>query len=123
MSNVFKLIVAGGRDFFDEARMEYEVFSLMQSGFIPHDEPTLVCGMAIGADLCAHNLWNRYKCPILKMPADWKGLGRSAGYIRNVWMAEEADALLAFWNGQSRGTKHMIETMTRKGKPVHVVRY
>lgn len=119
----FKLIVAGGRDFFNEQWIEQTVFSLIATGFIPHDDPTLVCGMAIGADLSAFNVWSKYRSPIIRMPADWQGLGRSAGYIRNVWMAEEADALLAFWDGQSKGTAHMIKTMERMGKPVRVIRY
>lgn len=38
-------------------------------------------------------------------PADWERLGKAAGPIRNEEMAEIADALIAFWDGQSRVTK------------------
>lgn len=48
--------------------------------------------------------------------ADWS-LGHKAGPLRNERMAAYGDCLLAFWDGQSRGTKHMIATM--KGyKPI-----
>lgn len=38
-------------------------------------------------------------------PADWNKHGRAAGPIRNAQMAEISDALIAFWDGKSRGTK------------------
>jgi hypothetical protein len=38
-------------------------------------------------------------------------------------MAEVSDALIAFWDGKSRGTKSMIEIARRKGLQVAVVRY
>ena len=47
-------------------------------------------------------------------PADWDLDGKSAGFKRNVKMAEYADALVAFWDGESKGTKHMIETAKEK---------
>ena len=34
-----------------------------------------------------------------------------------------ADGLLAFWDGQSRGTKQMIEYMRSLNKPVHIIHY
>jgi hypothetical protein len=38
-------------------------------------------------------------------------------------MGEIADALIAFWDGKSRGTKHMIDFMTNKNLPVKIVEY
>jgi hypothetical protein len=38
-------------------------------------------------------------------------------------MAAVADALVAFWDGQSRGTADMIRLMQTAGKPVRVVRF
>lgn len=40
--------------------------------------------------------------------ADWDKYGKSAGYKRNLVMADDAEALIAFWDGSSKGTKHMI---------------
>ena len=59
----------------------------------------------------------------LLYPADWERHGRAAGPIRNEEMAEVSDALIAFWDGKSRGTKSMIEIARRKGLQVAVVRY
>lgn len=57
------------------------------------------------------------------MPADWDLYGKSAGFKRNVQMAEYADALVAFWDGASSGTKHMIETAQKMGLDVRVKKY
>lgn len=55
--------------------------------------------------------------------ADWKAHGRAAGPIRNAQMASVAHALIAFWDGKSRETKNMIDTATKRGLQVAVVRY
>ena len=54
---------------------------------------------------------------------NWGVLGKRAGFVRNTEMANYGDALLAFWDGVSRGTKNMIDTATRKGLIVKVVMY
>jgi hypothetical protein len=38
-------------------------------------------------------------------------------------MAANADALVAFWDGQSRGTKHMIDIASARGLVVRVVKF
>lgn len=55
-------------------------------------------------------------------PADWEKYDRRAGYIRNQQMADYAEALIAVWDGESRGTKHMIDCAKNKGLQVYVHR-
>jgi len=117
-----KLIVAGGRDFTDTNRMIAELQKLVESGEIT-DSPELVCGMARGADMLAYSLWANNRMPIHNFPANWNKHGKSAGYKRNQEMGEFADAAVCFWDGNSKGTKHMIDIMKKLGKPVYVVRY
>ena len=117
-----KLIVAGGRDFTDTNRMIAELQKLVKSGEIT-DSPELVCGMARGADMLAYSLWANNRMPIHNFPANWNKYGKSAGFRRNKEMGEFADAAVCFWDGNSRGTKHMIDIMNRLNKPVYVVRY
>lgn len=117
-----KLIVAGGRDFTDANLMIAELQKLVDSGEIT-DSPELVCGMAYGADLTAYSLWSGTGMVIHKFPADWARLGKRAGYKRNQEMGEFADAAVCFWDGKSKGTKHMIDIMNKLGKPVYVIRY
>lgn len=117
-----KLIVAGGRDFTDTNRMIAELQKLVESGEIT-DSPELVCGMARGADMLAYSLWANNKMPIHNFPANWDKYGKSAGYRRNQEMGEFADAAVCFWDGNSKGTKHMIDIMQKLNKPVYIVRY
>jgi hypothetical protein len=111
-----KVIIAGSRtlhptvvDIFD---------ALAQAGFAPRE---IVSGTASGVDVCGENYGVLYNIPVKRFPADWVLLGRRAGYARNCQMADYADALLAFWDEKSRGTKHMIDIAKEKGLEVHVM--
>ena len=55
--------------------------------------------------------------------ADWERFGKVAGVRRNHQMAQAGDMLLAFWDGQSAGTAHMVQCMRQLGKPVVVIRF
>ena len=56
------------------------------------------------------------------MRADWDNNGKAAGIIRNqAMLALKPDKVLAFWDGRSRGTKHMIEIARKAGVPVEIV--
>lgn len=57
---------------------------------------------------------------IERYPAEWNRYGRSAGYRRNEQMAKIADALIALWDGQSKGTQHMIRLARSYGLEVLV---
>ena len=63
--------------------------------------------------------WADYNdLPCDKYKPDWDKYGKSAGYIRNTIMADNAEALLALWDGLSKGTKNMIEVAENKGLEV-----
>ena len=65
--------------------------------------------MARGVDLQGYDWAKKNQIPILEFPADWNTYGERAGYLRNEVMAQNADALIAIWDGYSKGTKHMID--------------
>ena len=118
----FKLIVAGGRDYNDNRQLAYELHRLAH-GELAERAVSIVSGMARGADRLAWLYAQANNVQVYEFPADWDTHGKAAGHIRNREMAEFADGLLAFWDGESRGTKNMIETMQRMGKSVRVIRY
>ena len=80
----------------------------------------MLSGCARGADKLGEDWANAHSVTIERYPAQWDSLGRSAGYARNIQMAKSAEALIALWDGESRGTKHMIETAKKHGLKVHV---
>ncbi len=117
---MFRVIVAGGRDFAD-----YKLLSEMMDEYLSKvtDDIFIVCGQARGADTLGEQYAKEHGYQVNYFPANWNRFGKSAGYIRNTEMAKNADALVAFWDGASLGTKHMIATAEQLGLDVRVVRY
>ena len=114
-----KIIIAGGRDFLD--------FDLMSSKLDHYTsnlkDIEIVSGGANGADSLGEKYANLNNHSIKRFPADWDKYGKGAGFKRNCQMANYADALIAFWDGSSRGTQHMINTANKKGIQVKIVKY
>jgi hypothetical protein len=67
-----------------------------------------------GADKFGELYASLNNLPLILFPADWDKYKKKAGYIRNVEMANNAAALIAFWDGVSPGTKHMINIAKEK---------
>lgn len=80
----------------------------------------VVSGGAKGADRFGELHATLFDIPLKKFPADWQTHGKAAGPIRNEEMARYADALIAVWDGKSRGTKNMIETARKHGLKIYV---
>lgn len=80
----------------------------------------VVSGCADGIDRRGEQWAKINEIPVKQFPANWKLYGKSAGARRNVEMAVYADALIAIWDGKSKGTLHMINCMVAKQKPVFV---
>ena len=113
-----KLIIAGSRSF-DDYDLLCEKASQVNENF---DEITeVVCGGAKGADILGKKWADENGIPVKLMPANWSKNGKAAGPIRNREMAEYADALLVFWDGESLGTKNMIAIAIELKLPYHLV--
>ena len=113
-----RIIVAGSRDF-----NNYEVLDKILSCEINPPFDTIISGDARGADILGAEWGARHGIPIQHFPAYWETYGKAAGFIRNAEMGEYADMLIAFWDGKSKGTAHMIKTMRMKKKPYLVFNY
>ncbi len=79
----------------------------------------VVSGKAPGIDTEGEEWAELNSIPIKQFPADWSQ-GRHGGYLRNAKMAAYADALIAIWDGESKGTSHMIRLATEAGLVVFV---
>lgn len=108
MNNEFRVIIAGGRDFSDYALLRRTMDTLL-ANINEGTSIVVVCGMARGADTLGEQYAKDRGYRVNYYPADWNAYGKAAGYKRNEQMAQNADALVAFWDGKSRGTKHMID--------------
>jgi hypothetical protein len=82
----------------------------------------VVSGAARGADIAGERWAEERDIPVKQFKADWDKHGKAAGPIRNAQMADYADCLVAVWDGQSKGTRSMIEYAVQRGLLVYVLR-
>lgn len=80
----------------------------------------VVSGCSGAVDMLGEKWAQFVGLPIMSFPANWELYGRKAGPIRNRMMAEYAEALIAVWDGKSRGTKNMIEEAKKRDLKVYV---
>lgn len=112
-----KLIIAGSRNITDEVIL---FKALKKFNIKSNNVSEVVCGMAKGADALGFNYGSYLSITIKEFKPDWNKFGKSAGHRRNRDMGDYGDVLLALWDGESRGTKGMIEYMKSLGKPTYV---
>jgi hypothetical protein len=134
MQYTFKLIVAGSRtiglryyglvammlDMTIEAMVEQlrnDVDDITPSTEV---DVEIVSGHAKGVDRLGERYAEEMGYGLRMFVPNWDKLGRKAGIIRNEEMGKYGDALVAFWDGKSRGTKHMIDYARRKSLIVEV---
>jgi hypothetical protein len=108
-----KVIVAGSRNIND-----YDLVNrvIEESKF---GVTEIVSGGARGVDGTAIMWAEENRIPCRVFIARWER-SKSAGYLRNSAMAHYADALIAIWDGESKGTKHMIDIANTHGLSVFI---
>ena len=117
--STFKVIVAGGREFNDYGLLCQTCDRMLSQKQRTHSI-VIVSGTARGADTLGERYAQERGYSIEQYPADWEHAGKAAGFIRNAQMASVADALIAFWDGQSKGTQNMIIEGKKKGLVVRI---
>lgn len=110
-----RVIVCGSRRWRDRKAITDRLAELPADSVIVH-------GNAAGADRIAHQEAQKLGLLVEPHPADWEKHGKAAGPIRNREMAQMGgDLCLAFWDGSSRGTAHMIGEAEARHIPVEIV--
>lgn len=104
-----RTIIAGSRNCIDKGQL---LATLATCGWTPS---VIISGAARGADRFGEIWAIENNIPCERFPADWERYGKTAGYRRNEQMVNNAEALIALWDGKSRGTKHMIDIAQKKG--------
>ncbi len=88
--------------------------------YLPEGTTEIVSGGAKGVDTCARKYACENELKLTEFPPEYSRYGRVAPLRRNLQIIDYADCVLAFWDGQSRGTKFVIEHCRAQGKPVRV---
>lgn len=110
-----KVLVCGSRGFTAQRTIRDRIYELPAG-------TTVIHGGARGADTYADTYARRARLEVEVFKADWKRHHGGAGAIRNRQMLnEKPDLVIAFWDGQSRGTKDTIDEAKRRGIPVEII--
>jgi len=109
-----KVLICGSRDIKDELI----VFSAIHAA--PFNYDLIIHGGAVGVDSLAERLAKNSNIPTKIYYPDWKTHGKKAGVLRNIEMVNAADAVIAIWDGKSRGTKSTIDYTNKVGKPLYI---
>jgi|14_taG_2_1085336.scaffolds.fasta_scaffold16824_2 hypothetical protein len=112
-----KLIIAGSREF-----TNYGLLCEFLENANLKDITHVISGTARGADELGEKWAEDKGIEVISKPAQWDTYGKSAGHRRNAEMSVIGDILVAFWDGESRGTAGMIECMHKLNKPYYVCR-
>ena len=119
------VIIAGGRDFCD-----YELLKVNMDVLVTYfTDVTIISGTAMGADRLGEMYAKEKGYDLKRCPANWNKYGKGAGYIRNSEMADLIvnnnmnGICVCFWNGESRGTKHMIDIAKNKNIETYIIDY
>lgn len=115
-----KLLIAGSREYsaYDEVA---KVIDTYLNKLTPNDTVIILSGACRGADRIGERYAEEHGYEVRRYPADWKRYGRGADPVRNRLMADEADYIICFWNGKSRGSRSLIEYAEKLGKKVFVI--
>ena len=85
-----------------------------------HDISLIISGGAKGADSLARIYAREHNIPLREHIPQWDLHGKKAGFIRNKLIIDDADVVIAFWDGISRGTAHSIKLAEEANKPFYI---
>lgn len=115
------IIIAGSSTFQDYELLERKMDTLTAQ----LDDIVVFSGYADGADKLGERWAFENRFTVKRFRPDWKEHGKQAGIIRNQEMLTEAGpkcAVIVFWDGQSKGSKDMIDRAKKAGVKLKVIR-
>ena len=112
------VIIAGSRTIDDKSKLT----SIISTDDLAQRMVEMVHGGAKGVDQTAKEIVEEHwdNTEITCFEPDWEEHGKAAGPIRNQEMAEYADSLIAIWDGESSGTRSMIEKALDENLDIHI---
>ena len=118
-----RIIVAGTRGYDNKEQFKEVMREYLKTIEVLNQTYCFISGAArSGADRLVIDLIRKpFVC--YEYPASWDKFGKRAGYIRNSQMAKVATHLICFWDGRSKGSRHMITEALAHSLTVHVFRY
>ena len=116
-----KLAIIGSRGFNDYNFLKENVSEFLERNSLSCTH--IISGGAKGADTLASQYATEHQLEMVIFKPDWKQFGKRAGFIRNTTIIENADVVIAFWDGISSGTKDSIAKATAFNKRIKIFSY
>ena len=88
--------------------------------YLPQDTTEIISGGAKGIDSCAREYALAHGIKLTEFLPEYEKYGRAAPLKRNITIIENADLVLAFWDGRSKGTRFVIDNCRKMGVQVRV---
>ena len=108
------VVICGSRGITDRDLVEYLIEN---SEF---DITGVIEGGAKGVDTIAGEWARAQNIPVTVVKPDWHAHGLYAGPKRNREMVQMGEAVIAVWDGKSRGTQSTIAYAKEYGKPIKI---
>lgn len=119
MTKEYNLIVAGSRSWTNKALMVEKIREFYKQYTVGKPELCIISGTARGADQLGAEIAKDNALHLIECPATWQRkdgtTNKAAGYQRNERMAKIADGAIVFWDGQSKGSVHMVNLAIGEG--------
>jgi len=106
-----KLLVVGSRS----------ITSFDLSQYIQSDVDTIISGGADGIDSLAEHYADLHRISKYILRPQYNIYGRAAPLKRNEQMVDMADAVLAIWDGDSKGVQYTLRYIKKVGKPLTLI--
>lgn len=91
------------------------------SDYLAKDTTEIISGGAKGIDSCAEKYAVSHKIKITVIKSEYEKFGRAVPVLRNKVIVSESDMVVAFWDGESKGTAFVIEECKKQNKPCKAV--
>ena len=91
------------------------------SEYLPRETTEIISGGAKGIDSCVEEYAARNHIKFTVIKPEYEKFGRLAPILRNKTIVSQSDAVVAVWNGESKGTAFVIRECKRQNKPCKTV--
>ena len=88
--------------------------------YLPEETTEIISGGARGVDACAREYALRHGLKLTEYLPEYSRYGRGAPLKRDITIIINADLVLAFWDGRSRGTKYVIDSCKKRNIPIKI---
>jgi len=89
--------------------------------YLPPDTTEIISGGARGIDSCAKQYALKNGLKYTEFLPEYDKYGRAAPIKRNILIIDAAELVIAFWDGESRGTKFVIDNCAKLQKECRVI--